>query len=176
MWPRLMIPRWIVTQIKISRWIVTRVMIPRWIVTLGLDSTLNCDPKLNCDMGLGSQFNVEFWPGVINQSGILTRGHNSTWNSVPCIYLLPVELRLKKVSEFNSMIKIQQLRRVIIQRKIHWILTPGQYSIGGQNFILHRQPDWTSACTWNILRESQTVTLHNFWIFRWSRISLANDL
>ena len=131
-----MIPRWIVTRIKISRWILTRVMIPRWIVTPGLDSTLNCDPKLNCDLGLGSQFNVEFWPGVIIQRGILTQGHNSTWNSDPCIYLLPVELRLQKVSEFNSVIKIQQLRRVIIQRKIHWKLTPGRYSIGGSKFYL----------------------------------------
>ena len=30
-------------------------------------------------MELGSQFNVEFWPGVIIQRGILSRGHNSTW-------------------------------------------------------------------------------------------------
>ena len=114
----------------------------------GHDSTLNCDP--------GSWFHVELWPqvklwpgiGITIQCGILTRGHNSTWNFDPgsqfnvefwpvyIIYLLLVELRLKKVSEFNSVIKIQQLRRVIIQRKIHWILTPGWYSIGGQNFIL----------------------------------------
>ena len=44
-----------------------RVLIPRWIVTPGLDSTLNCDPMLNCDLGLGSQFNVEFSSGVIIQ-------------------------------------------------------------------------------------------------------------
>ena len=37
----------------------------------------------NCEMRLGSQFNVEFWPGVIIQRGILTRGHNSTWISDP---------------------------------------------------------------------------------------------
>ena len=130
----------------IPRWIVTRFNISRWIVTLGHHSTLNCDPgslfhvklwpNLNFDPGFGSQFNVEFWPGVILQRGFLTRGHNSTWNSDPRIYLLPVELRLKKVSEFNSVIKIQQLRRVIIQRKIHWILTPGRYSIGGGVKIL----------------------------------------
>ena len=67
----------------IPRWIVARIKISRWIVTPGLDSTLNCYTKLNCDLGLGSQFNVEFWPGVIIQREIWTRGHNSTWNSDP---------------------------------------------------------------------------------------------
>ena len=153
MWPRVIIPRWIVTRVKIPGWNVTpahnstlncdpgswfrvevipQVSIQRWIVTPSHDSTLNCH------LVLGSQFNVEFWPRVIIQRGIFTRGYNSTWNSDPSTYLLPVELRLKKVSKFNSVIKIQQLRRVTIQRKIHWILTPGRYSIGGQNFILHR--------------------------------------
>ena len=107
-----------------------QVSIQRWIVTPSHDSTLNCH------LVLGSQFNVEFWPRVIIQRGILTRGYNSTWNSDPSTYLLPVELRLKKVSKFNSVIKIQQLRRVTIQRKIHWILTPGRYSIGGSKFYL----------------------------------------
>ena len=149
MWPRVIIPRWLVTRVKI----------PRWNVTPAHNSTLNCDPgswfhaeirpqvsiqrlivtpnhdsTLNCHLVLGSQFNVEFWPRVIIQRGILTRGYNSTWNSDPSTYLLPVELRLKKVSKFNSVIKIQQLRRVTIQRKIHWILTPGRYSIGGSKF------------------------------------------
>ena len=129
-------------QAIIPRWIVTRIKISRGTVTPGRNSTLNNDtgswfhvelwPKLNRNLGLGSQFNVEFWPGVIIQRGILTRGHNSTWNSDPSTYLLPVELRLKKVSKFNSVIKFQQLRRVIIQRKIHWKLTPGRYSIGGR--------------------------------------------
>ena len=86
------------------------------------------DPKLNFDLGLGSQFSVEFWPGVMIQRGILTRGHNSTWNSDPSTYFLPVELPLKKVSKFNRVIKIQ--------RKIHWIFTPGRYSIGGSKFYL----------------------------------------
>ena len=94
------------------------------------------DSTLNRHLVLGSQFNVEFWPRVIIQRGILTRGYNSTWNSDPSTYLLLVELRLKKVSKFNSAIKIQQLRRVTIQRKIHWILTPGRYSIGGSKFYL----------------------------------------
>ena len=107
-----------------------QVSIQRWIVTPSHDSTLNCH------LVLGSQFNVEFWPRVIIQRGILTRGYNSTWNSDPSTYLVPVELRLKKVSKFNSVIKIQQLRRVTIQRKIHWILTPGRYSIGGSKFYL----------------------------------------
>ena len=107
-----------------------QVWIPRWIVTPNHKSTLNCDLRL------GSQFNVEFWPGIIIQCGILTWGYNSTWNSDPSTYLLPVELRLKKVSKFNSAIKIQQLRRVTIQRKIHWILTPGQFSMEGSKFYL----------------------------------------
>ena len=153
MWPRVRIPRWIVTRVKIPRWNVTpahnstlncvpgswfhvevrpQVSIQRWIVTPSHDSTLDCH------LVLGSQFNVEFWPRVIIQRGILTRGYNSTWNSDPSTYLVPVELRLKKVSKFNSVIKIQQLRRVTIQRKIHWILTPGRYSIGGSKFYLTR--------------------------------------
>ena len=138
-----MIPRWILTpghdstlnfdpgsEFHVELW--PRVMIPRWIMTPGPNFTLNCDPRS------GSHFNVKFWSRVTIQRGILTRGHNSTWNSDPSTYLLPVELRLNKVSKFNGAIKIQQLGRVIIQRKIHWIVTPGQYSMGGQNFILHR--------------------------------------
>ena len=34
-------------------------------------------------MRIGSQFNVEFWPGVIIQREILSRGHNSTLNFDP---------------------------------------------------------------------------------------------
>ena len=141
----------------IPRWIVTRIKISRGILTPGRDSTLNCDteswfhielwPTLNCNVGLGSQFNVEFWPGVIIQRGILTRGHNSTWNSDPSTYLPPVELRLKKVSKFNSVIKIQQLRGVIIQRKIHWKLTSGWYSITGTHRWFNvdfRSQRWTT--------------------------------
>ena len=54
-----------------------RVIIPRWIVTLDQNFTLKCDPDL------GSQFNVKLGPGVIMQRGIMTLGHNSTWNSDP---------------------------------------------------------------------------------------------
>ena len=175
LWPRVRIPRWIVTPghdstlncdpgscFHVELW--PRVIIPRWIVTPGHDSTLNFDPgsefhvelwprvmiphwimapgpnfTLNCYPRSGSHFNVKFWSRVTIQRGILTRGHNSTWNSDPSTYLQPVELRLNKVSKFNGAIKIQQLGRVIIQRKIHWIVTPGRYSMGGgQNFILHR--------------------------------------
>ena len=142
------------------RWIVTRIKISRWIGTLGHDSTLNCDPRSWFHVELWSRVKLWPWIGITSQCGILTRviiqrwiltrSHNSTWNSDPATYLLPVELRLKKVSKFNSVIKIQQLRRVIIQRKIHWILTPGRYSIGGQNFILHRnsRPYVTATVSW----------------------------
>ena len=54
-----------------------RVKIPRWIVTLDQNFTLKCDPDL------GSQFNVKLGPGFIIQRGIMTRGHNSTWNADP---------------------------------------------------------------------------------------------
>ena len=111
------------SQFHVELW--PRVITQRWIVTPGHDSTLNCDPDqdftvnfdpghdstLNCDPG--SWFHVELWPqvklwpgiGITIQCGILTRGHNSTWNfdqghnstwnSDPCIYLRPVEMRLK---------------------------------------------------------------------------------
>ena len=87
---------------------------------------------------------------------IVTMGHDSTLNSDPSTYLLPVELRLNKVSKINGAIKIQQLGRVIIQRKIHWIVTPGRYSMGGggQNFILHRRRRPQSDTSY------ATVTLH----------------
>ena len=116
-----------------------RVIFQRLIVTLELDhnSTWNSDT--------GSQLNVEFWHGVTIQREILTRGNNSTWISDLSTYLLPVELRLKKVSKFNSVIKIQQLSRVIIQRKIHWILTPGRYSIGGSKFYLTPARLWKNS-------------------------------
>ena len=141
LWPRVMIPRWILTpghdstlnfdpgsEFHVELW--PRVMTPRWIMTSGPYFTLNCDPRS------GSHLNVKFWSRVTIQRGILTRGHNSTWNSDPSTYLPPVELRLNKVSKFNGAIKIQQLGRVIIQRKIHWIVTPGQYSMGGSKFYL----------------------------------------
>ena len=54
-----------------------RVKIPRWIVTLDQNFTLKCDPDL------GSQFNVKLGPGVKIQRGIMTRGQYSTWNHDP---------------------------------------------------------------------------------------------
>ena len=142
-----------------------RVIIPRWIVTPGHKSRLNCDTrswfhvefwsKLNCDLGLRSQFNVEFWPGVIIKRGILTRGDNSTWNFDPSIYLLPVELWLKKVSKFNSVIKIQQLRMVLIQRKIHWKIYPGSVFNWKSKFYL--TPAYRSrniVCNGNLFRHT----------------------
>ena len=103
---------------------------------------------LNCDLGLGSQFNLEFWPEVLIQRGILTRGQNSTWNFEPGSQLnvefWPVYISSTRGITTQEGVKIQQrdqnstAKRVTIQRKIHWILTPGRYSRGGQNFILHR--------------------------------------
>ena len=102
-------------------------LFPRWIMIPSHDFTINCYPVSE------SQFSVDFWPLVTIQRGIPTWIHNSmwnfagsisTWNSDPSAYLLPVELQFKKVSKFNSVLKIQQVKRVIIQQKIHWILTP----------------------------------------------------
>ena len=133
-----MIPRWIVTRIiyftlKLGPW----VMIPRWIVTPCLDSTYELWPR------------VKLWPWVriTIQCGILTRGHNSTLNFDPDVTIqrgiltrphifYPWNCDSRRCQNSSSVIKIQQLRRVIIQRKIHWILTPGRYSIGGSKFYL----------------------------------------
>ena len=54
-----------------------RVRIQHWIVIPipGHNLTLNHDS--------GSQFNVEFRPGIIIQHGIKTRGHNSMWDHDP---------------------------------------------------------------------------------------------
>ena len=54
-----------------------QVLIPRWIMTPYLDSTLNVDPE--------SWFNIKLWPwiGITIQCGIVTRGHDSTWNCDP---------------------------------------------------------------------------------------------
>ena len=79
----------------------------------------NISYLLRYDEMVNWRFQSLFLRMIIMQCGILTWGHNTTWNSDPSTYLLPVELRLKKVSKFNSAIKIQQLRRVTIQRKIH---------------------------------------------------------
>ena len=65
---------------------------------------------------------MEFWPGVTIQRGIMTRLH--------IFYSTQEGVKIQK--------RDPELRRVIIQRKIHLIFTPGRYSIGGQNFILHR--------------------------------------
>ena len=54
-----------------------RVNIPRWIVTLDQNFTLKCDPDL------GAQFNVKLGPRVIIQRGIMTRGQYSKWNHDP---------------------------------------------------------------------------------------------
>ena len=83
-----MIPRGIKTWVGIPRWKFTRVIIPRWIVIPGLDLMLNYDPRsefhvelrpriiiqrwiVTCDWD--HRFNVEFWPGITIQCGIMTR-------------------------------------------------------------------------------------------------------
>ena len=128
-----------------------RGMIQRTIVTPGHDARLNCVQghdstlnntskqfRVNCDPGSrcdpGSLFNVELWPcqklnvnrgihvfqrfvtRVIFQSDILTNIHIYLWNC-----------DLWRCQ--HSVLKMQQSRRVIIQRKIHWILTPCSFNV-----------------------------------------------
>ena len=136
-WPRVMIPRWILapgSEFHVELW--PRVMIPRWIMTPGVLIS-----RWIVTRGPGSHFNVKFWSRVIIQRGILTRGHNSNVEFWP-VYISsnPWNCGLNKVSKFNGAIKIQQLGRVIIQRKIHWIVTPGRYSMGGSKFLSYTGP------------------------------------
>ena len=96
MWPRLIIPRWIVIQ----------VLIPRWSKTPGLNSTLNCDP--------GSWFNFKLssYIGITIQRGILTQGHNSTWNFDPGLQFnvefWPVYISSTRGIATQEGVKIQQ--------------------------------------------------------------------
>ena len=64
-----------------------RVFIPRWIMTPGLNSTLNCDPDtwFNVQLWLWNWITIQFgtMTRVIIQREILTRGHNSTLNCDP---------------------------------------------------------------------------------------------
>ena len=90
-----------------------RVMVPRWIVTSDLDSTLNCDPKLNCDLGLGSQFNVEFLPW----------GQNSTWNFDPGfqfnVEFWPIYISSTRGIATQAGVKIQQRDQVSTAKEGH---------------------------------------------------------
>ena len=138
LWPRVMIPRWNVT---LGHDYTLNCDPESWF-----DVELWPRFKFHVELWPASWFNVKLWHeiGITIQCGILARGHNSTWKFEPglqfnvelwpgviiqCGFLTPlhVELRLKKVSKFKSVIKIQQLKRVTIQRKIHWILTPGWF-------------------------------------------------
>ena len=76
-------------------------LIPRWIIALSHASTINCNPRSR------SPFNKGFWPGVTFQRGNLTRGSYSIWNSYPFAYLQLLEFLPKKMSKFNSVLKIQ---------------------------------------------------------------------
>ena len=81
-----------------------RVKIPRWIVTPGQNSTLNCDP--------GSEFHVEMWsrPRVTIQREIRTWGHNSTWNHDPRSLIQPVEFWPKIQRGQNSTVELFMTR------------------------------------------------------------------
>ena len=83
LWPRVKIPSWIMTRVRITHWNV--IPIPGHNLTWGHSSTWNQDP--------GSQFNVKSWPRVTIQReilirvtiqhGIMTRGHSSTLSYDP---------------------------------------------------------------------------------------------
>ena len=93
----------------------------------------------------------------------MTPGQNSMLNYESSTYLQPVESRLKKVSKFNSVIKMQQLRRVTIQRKIHWILTPGRYWIGGVKMLSYTGNKCVTKSNYRGLFEVQSPEKHRIW-------------
>ena len=123
------------------------------------------ESTLNCDLGLGSQFNVGFWPGVIIQRGILIRGHNSTWNFDPGSEF-NVEFWTVYISSTRGIVtqegvEIQQRDQNSTAKeghnstKIHWILTPGRNSMRGSKFYL------TPDCK-TILSSKLMVSVHLF--------------
>ena len=83
LWPRVKIPRWIMTRVRITHWIV--IPIPGHNLTWDHNSTWNHDPgsQFNVKSWPGSLFNVESWPRVTIQHWVMTRGHNTTWNYDP---------------------------------------------------------------------------------------------
>ena len=102
----------------------------------GHDYTLNFDP--------GSRFQVELWPRtrinpvhnwtvtrVIFQRGILTR----LQTQIPFTRWIVTHEGVK-IQQHAQQLNIQQPRRVIIQRKIHWILTRGRNSMEGSKIYL----------------------------------------
>ena len=102
LWPRVKIPRWIMTRVRIPHWNVipipgfnlTWVTIQRGRKARCHNLTWNLDPGPNSTWNhdTGSQFNVELWPGVTISRWIMTRvivphwimiqipGHNWTLN------------------------------------------------------------------------------------------------
>ena len=146
-------------QFHVELW--PRVIIARPNVTPGHNSTLNCDPGRDCTLKFypGSIFHVELWPQVLIQRWLMTPIHDSTLNCNPDSWFnvklwpgigikiqrgiltrlhifYPWNCDSRRCQNINSVIKIQQIRRVTIQREIHWILTPGRYSMRGSKFYL----------------------------------------
>ena len=137
--------------------------IPRWIVTPGHDSTLNCDPGSCLHVELWPQvlisrwivtrgrdhiFNVKFWSRVTIQRGILTRGHNSTWNSDPSAYLLPVELRLNKVSKIQRRDQNSTAREGHYSTKNLLNSDPGSVFNGGVKILSYTGVTDSKSGTW----------------------------
>ena len=105
---------------------------PRLFLTHGLDSGLNCHPV--------SYFNVDVLPIYIAS----TRG---------CVTHEGVKIQQR--TQFST------AKGVIIQRKIHWILTPGSVSNGGSKFYLapekHIQSDSSCGTVLKILKTFQCI-------------------
>ena len=139
-------------------------MIPRWIVTPGHGSTLNCDP--------GSLFHVELWPQlkfwpwirITIQFGILTRGHSSTWIFDPgsqfSVEFWPAYISSTRGIATQEGVRIQQRDQNSTAKEGHnstknpLNIDPGSvFNWGGQNFILHRQSQFSalfSSMLWRI--------------------------
>ena len=176
LWPRVKIPRWIMTlgqnstldcdpntrwQLNVESWL--GVTIQRWIETWGLTSTWNQDP--------GSQFNMELWAGVTFQRGILTRvtiqrgiltrGHISTWNAdpgsqfnvelwprvkIPRWIVIPIPGHNLTLNHDSG----SKFNVGLIPRVIiqRGIKTRGHNSTGGPNFIRRRGRNSMTPCLW----------------------------
>ena len=164
---------------------MNRGQISTWNLEPGHNSMWNHDP--------GSYFNVEFWPGVTFQRGIMTPGQNSTLNFDPG-QNSTLNCDLNPGSQFN----VESWLGVKIQRRNKtwghnstWNQDPGHNSTGGPNFIRRRGRNTINPClggrdsTWKIrwilstarwiktpqveIQWGQNLILHRwlFWIPPW---------
>ena len=119
-----------------STWNHDPVSISTWNIDLGHNSTWNYDP--------GSHFDVELWPGVTIQRGIMTPGQNSTLNYDP-----GQNSALNCDPNPGSQFNVESWLGVKIQRGIMtwvhnstWNQDPGSQFNRGPNFIRLTRGSW----------------------------------